>query len=253
MFWLSFAQAWTFLTILPIPSRFFSNADRQTSWALSIYFYPLIGLLHALILILVNSAMPASWNSLIQAALVLTPWVILTGALHLDGLADSVDGLYAMHKNPARLQPVLKDPNCGPIGVVAIVLILLLKLVLLAGLIEMNVLSSALIAAMMGARWSVLVLMLTTDYVGQSHDHPRPYGGLGLWFYAISIVLILVLVILFNGLFLLLLGISVALSIFLWRKLWMRLVNGYVGDSLGALIEGVEVLLLLCVYGYYSV
>jgi len=59
-------------------------------------------------------------------------WVWVTGALHLDGLADLADGLGAAHRDPARFLAVLRDPHTGTFGVVAIVLALAAKLVLLA-------------------------------------------------------------------------------------------------------------------------
>ena len=84
---------------------------------------------------LIGALLLLPWQPLAQvepwlaAALTLLLWVWLTGALHLDGLADLADGLGAAHRDPARFLAVLKDPHVGSFGVVALVMALLLKLV----------------------------------------------------------------------------------------------------------------------------
>ena len=57
-------------------------------------------------------------------------WVILTGALHLDGLADGLDGLYG-GTNPEERLRIMKDVHLGTMGVVGLILILGIKYVLL--------------------------------------------------------------------------------------------------------------------------
>lgn len=87
-------------------------------------------------------------------------WVRITGGLHLDGLADSADGLAASHGKPERFLQVARDPNTGAFGVVAIVLVLLAKLVVLSLIAReatlMVFVAVALIPAF--ARWIVLVV-----------------------------------------------------------------------------------------------
>jgi adenosylcobinamide-GDP ribazoletransferase len=63
-------------------------------------------------------------------------WVALTGALHLDGLADLADALGAAHRSRERFLEVLKDPHVGSFGVVVLVLALAAKLVLLMLLLK---------------------------------------------------------------------------------------------------------------------
>ena len=66
-------------------------------------------------------------SPLLQAALLLALWVALTGALHLDGLADSADAWLGGFGDPARTLEIMKDPRSGPVAVVVLVLLLLLK------------------------------------------------------------------------------------------------------------------------------
>ena len=89
--------------------------------------------------------MPLSISPWIAAILLVGLWIILTGALHLDGLADCVDAIYAGHSviqideksdqlRREKILTVLKDPSAGSMAVVALILILLLKVGLVASL-----------------------------------------------------------------------------------------------------------------------
>ena len=123
--------AFGFLTRLPMPSV--TGSIDGTAFAEAIRFYPLVGLaIGALVA-------GAGWlGSLVDpwvgACAALLAWIAITGALHLDGLADLVDGLGAAHGDRTRLLAVMADPHIGSFGVVAIVGQMLAKLVLLHGL-----------------------------------------------------------------------------------------------------------------------
>ena len=123
--------AFGFLTRLPMPSV--AGSIDGTAFAEAIRFYPLVGLaIGALVA-------GAGWaGSLVDpwvgACAALLAWIAITGALHLDGLADLVDGLGAAHGDRTRLLAVMADPHIGSFGVVAIVGQMLAKLVLLHAL-----------------------------------------------------------------------------------------------------------------------
>ena len=123
--------AFGFLTRLPMPS--IAGSIGGTAFAEAIRFYPLVGLaIGALVA-------GAGWaGSLVDpwvgACAALLAWIAITGALHLDGLADLVDGLGAAHGDRTRLLAVMADPHIGSFGVVAIVGQMLAKLVLLHAL-----------------------------------------------------------------------------------------------------------------------
>jgi adenosylcobinamide-GDP ribazoletransferase len=72
----------------------------------------------------------------LQAALLLALWVLLSGALHLDGLADSADAWLGGFGDRERTLQIMKDPRSGPIAVVTLVLVLLLKFCALWVLVE---------------------------------------------------------------------------------------------------------------------
>lgn len=153
--------ALTFLTILPVGYR----EGRKPGYAYS--WFPLVGLLIGLALMAV-AALTALSPAGVQALLVLVAWVALTGGLHLDGLADSCDGLLAT-TTPERRLEIMKDPRAGSWAVVGVVLLLLGKWVLIpeAGM-------TALLIAPVAGRWVMTLAAWAFPYARST--------GLGAWF-----------------------------------------------------------------------
>ena len=106
----------------------------------------------------------------LQAAIVLAVWVALTGALHLDGLADTADAWIGGFGDRERTLTIMKDPRSGPIAVVAVIIVLLLKFAALYVLLEHHQLDAVLLVPWL-ARVALPGLLLVTPYA-------RP-GGLG--------------------------------------------------------------------------
>ncbi|WP_026325986.1 adenosylcobinamide-GDP ribazoletransferase [Sphingomonas sp. Mn802worker] len=118
--------ALSFLTRLPVPRQKLRDGD----FAASVRLYPLVGAIVGSIVAGLGwaGALIDPWLGALAAVL---GWVWVTGALHLDGLADMSDGLGAAHGDRSRLLAVMSDPHVGSFGVVAIVLQLAAKLVML--------------------------------------------------------------------------------------------------------------------------
>ncbi|WP_426206414.1 adenosylcobinamide-GDP ribazoletransferase [Pseudomonas sp. TWP3-1] len=209
----------------------------------SLLFYPLVGLLFGLILWALNIAL-AGAPILLHAALLLTVWVLLSGALHLDGLADSADAWLGGFGDRERTLLIMKDPRSGPIAVVTLVLVLLLKFTALLALIEQQQGMALIIVPLIG-RAALLGLFLTTPYVrsgglGQAlADHlPRKSGWRVLAASALGCVLLAG----FSGF----IALLVALAGFVWlRHLMVRRLGGTTGDTAGALLELLEMAVLV--------
>ena len=132
--WRAFCVAWIFLSKLPAPN--IPHFSEQIVGR-SLYAYPLVGLLLAGLLILVSWGLGLlALPSLLSAIILVSSWAWLTGALHLDGLADTVDAMAAAHGPPERALAVMKDPTIGAIGAVVIVCQLLLKIGLVTALFD---------------------------------------------------------------------------------------------------------------------
>ncbi|QXI02180.1 adenosylcobinamide-GDP ribazoletransferase [Pseudomonas monsensis] len=209
----------------------------------SLLCYPLVGLLFGVMLWGLNLAL-AGAPLLLHAALLLTVWVLLSGALHLDGLADSADAWLGGFGDRERTLTIMKDPRSGPIAVVTLVLVLLLKFAALLALIEQQQGVLLLIVPMLG-RAALLGLFLTTPYVragglGQAlADHlPRRAG----WWVLGASMLGSLLIAGVEAV----VALVVAFGMFVWlRQVMMRRLGGTTGDTAGALLELLEMAVLV--------
>ncbi len=153
-----------FLTTVPIKLK---RQPNEKAMGLSLLYYPLVGAIIGALLSLflwgiaqISGSLPAPMAS----ALVLTLWVLLTGGLHLDGLADSVDAVMGGFGDRQKTLLIMKDPTSGPMGVLSLVLILLIKFTALQHLIGAQVWPVLLVAPLIG-RSALVALFLTTPYV----------------------------------------------------------------------------------------
>ncbi|PJF30362.1 MAG: adenosylcobinamide-GDP ribazoletransferase [Candidatus Thermofonsia Clade 1 bacterium] len=123
-----FKRALRFLTILPVD---IDETEEARPMGYASAYFTLIGVLFGGIGALVMSLQ--LFDARTRAFLVLLVWSVLSGGLHLDGFADSCDGLLAT-TTPERRLEIMKDPRTGTRAVVGLVLLLLGKWLLLIGL-----------------------------------------------------------------------------------------------------------------------
>jgi adenosylcobinamide-GDP ribazoletransferase len=233
---LPFWIALQFLSSLPVS---LPGMPEPRELGRSLLFYPLVGLLFGLLLWLASLLLQGTPAPL-HAALLLTVWVLLSGALHLDGLADSADAWLGGFGDRERTLQIMKDPRSGPIAVVTLVLVLLLKFCALWVLVEQGIGAQLLLAPLIG-RAAMLGLFLCTPYVrpgglGQALAEHLPRRAAG-W------------VLLGTALFCLVSGgwvVVPALAVFAWlRHLMCRRLGGTTGDTAGALLELLELAVIL--------
>lgn len=238
----AFWVALQFLTRLPTPN--IEADEKQVSR--SLFYYPAVGIIIGWLL-LFSAALFIylfPFSSFLQAVLILTAWVGVTGALHLDGLADTIDARAGSHRQPERALAILKDPYLGPMGAVALILVLLLKLALLWTLLEQQV-SAWWLAPVLG-RLFVLPLFASVRYVreqglGSAFANQVSASKATQW----------------TLFWLLLTSFALSLSQWLWvtalcllgcygwRLYLNRWLGGTTGDTAGAMIELLEVAVLL--------
>jgi adenosylcobinamide-GDP ribazoletransferase len=226
-----------FLTRVPVPAHTFDDARARAD---SLAWYPLVGALIGGVLG-VFAWLLRDTSALLSSALVVAAWVALTGALHLDGLADSADAWVGGMGDRDKTLAIMKDPRAGPVGVVALLLALMLKFAALASLGAAP--WSALLLAPLLARASLTALFLTTPYVRSGGlgtglaDAPRRACGV-----ALMAVVVAVLTFGWRGL----LAMVLAAAVFgVWRKACLDRLGGCTGDTAGALTEMVEVVVLI--------
>jgi adenosylcobinamide-GDP ribazoletransferase len=228
--------AFSFLTILPLGFA----EGRKPGYAFA--WFPLVGLGIGITLAAV-AWLPVGTPEL-RAFLILLTWVILTGALHLDGLADSCDGLLATVEPQRRLE-IMRDPRTGSWAVVGVVLLLLGKWISLQTLPPWMLILPPVIG-----RWSMVLAAYRYPYARSTGLGAYFREGLGSrqwWIATACTVLITAALALFvhpilAGLFPL--GLILALLLSRWAA--QRLGGGLTGDVYGALCEIIELACLLC-------
>ena len=233
----AFRLALQFLTRLPVSSP----ADiPEGAWGRSLLYYPLVGVVIGVLLVIASGLLSES-PAWLAAALVLGAWVLVTGALHLDGLADCADAWVGGHGDRERTLAIMKDACSGPIAVTVLVLVLLLKFSALAAGIDWL----ALLWIPVLARGALLVLFLTTPYVRE--------GGLGsqlsaelpadtAWKVVALVAVVTIILLGWNGILLL---AATTLVIYGVRRLLIKRLEGFTGDGAGALVELVETVCLI--------
>ncbi|MEA9976776.1 MULTISPECIES: adenosylcobinamide-GDP ribazoletransferase [unclassified Pseudomonas] len=229
-----------FLSSLPIR---LPDMPKSEELGRSLLFYPLVGVVFGLLLMVLDSLL-AGAPLMLHAALLLTAWVLLSGGLHLDGLADSADAWLGGFGDRERTLSIMKDPRSGPIAVITLVMVLLLKFCALMALIESHRSVGLLLAPVIG-RSAMLGLFLGTPYVragglGQAlADHlPRTMGRQVLLISAMGCLLVAG----FSGLIALL---TAGVCFFWLRHLMLRRLGGSTGDTAGALLELLEMAVLV--------
>lgn len=224
-----------FLTRVPVPRRVFEGAapSAQLAW------YPLVGGLIGIALWCLGWLL-ASAPPLLAAAVLLAAWAAVTGALHLDGLADSADAWVGGMGDRERTLAIMKDPRSGPMGVTAIVLVLLLKF---AALASTPLPAAALWLAPLLGRAVLTAAFLLTPYVrsgGMGSALLRAPRGACM----AALALAALAAVLAGGS-----GwraLAVAAVVFLgWRVACLRRLGGMTGDTCGALAELVEAAVLV--------
>jgi adenosylcobinamide-GDP ribazoletransferase len=231
-----------FLTRLPL--RVNGPVTAQ-DLAASAPFFPLagagLGLLAALVF---TAAVGIGLPAMVAGALAIGSLVLITGALHEDGLADLADGLGGGTTPAARLE-IMRDPRLGSFGVLALSLTLLLRVTVLGALATPFLVLAALLAAGTLSRAPLPVMMAVLPAArpdGLAAEAGKPAGGRAVAAVAFAAVLAgLALGPVAGGVALLAAGIVAGLI----GALAVRRIGGVTGDVLGAAQQGAEVAVLL--------
>ena len=239
-----FGIALSLLTRLPVR---LSGTITKAEQARSVIWYPLVGLTLGLTLLVPALLLQSvRLDPLVTAAMLVTLWVWLTGALHLDGLADTADAWLGGQGDRERSLAIMKDPACGPAGVVAIVLLLLLKVVLLAELLSHG--QDALLVLLLTptiARAACTGMFLFLPYVrpgglgAAAGEAPPHRTGRGV------LLIGAVLCPLLAGFAGVGMVASALLVFWLFARYLQRWLGGFTGDTAGALTEIIECTALL--------
>ena len=237
---ITFPLALTFLTKIP---WFRPVVAGPEDLARFLFWFPWVGAILGLIFL-------GAWSILLKvlphpaaAALLLCLTVWITGGLHLDGLADTVDGLGG-GRDPEARRHIMKDSRVGAFGVLALVLALLLKFAFFQAAADQGWRGQIILYPVL-SRWGMVYLAYLSNYA-------RPEGGLGQAMTtgvsprvaagaSSSAVILALLLCGFKGL---VLWAGAAVLVWLGSRYFRRALGGVTGDVLGAANEILEVAVL---------
>lgn len=147
-----------FLTVIPVATDEGASNER-----LGRAYFPAVGALLGLLAGICFALVAAVTSQLLAAVAATAVMAVLTGALHLDGLADAADGLFGGGDVARRLE-VMRDSRVGSFGLVAVVLVLVGDVAALASLAPARAIVALLIAGAI-SRWALLLVIATVPYV----------------------------------------------------------------------------------------
>jgi adenosylcobinamide-GDP ribazoletransferase len=242
--WAGLALAWQFLTIIPLPSRLIPGTIPST-FSMALRWFPVVGFLLGLGLVAIDQVLEHLFAPLVLNLIILSLYVLVTGGLHQDGLADTVDAL-AGGTTPEHRLEIFRDSHIGALGATGLVLSLGLRY---AGLMALPVGLRELVLLCMPAvgRWSMVVGVWRAVY-------PRVEGLAAAFIRNNSFVDVLVASLVVT------IGVGVIFApaaavvvvcvgyLLVRSYVWWisRKIGGITGDILGSINEGVEIVFVLC-------
>jgi adenosylcobinamide-GDP ribazoletransferase len=222
-----------FLTRVPVR---LDPAPSPAETGRSLLWYPVVGLLMGALLVAAARLMSGVMPSL-QAALLLGLWVAASGALHLDGLADTADAWIGGGGDRERTLAIMKDPHVGPVAVAALAVVLLLKFSAIEACLHQP--ATLMLAPLLG-RAAMPALFASTIYV-----RANGIGStLAAQFPRRGAVLVVAAVIAGTAAIYRLQGVIAAAvatsALLIARQAYIRRLGGFTGDCAGATLELVE-------------
>jgi adenosylcobinamide-GDP ribazoletransferase len=236
-----FWNALRFLTVIPAP-----GVDHvEDDWLLrAAKYFPQVGIIvgsfSAIVLLLAGEI----WRGLLPPLLAIAAGVVLTGALHEDGLADTADGFGGGRSRETRLA-IMKDSRIGTYGTLALGFSVALRVAALATLPPW-IGAVALIAAHAGGRLAAAAVMTNLPYAGDPAATKLTYVDAPLRSPEIALAVIFMLVawlpLATTGVLAAIIGLLCGAALAAWLVGRARqLIGGYTGDVLGATEQVFEI------------
>jgi len=241
--WRDFRLAAGFLTVLPVARGLEAKPEEL---ARSMGFFPAVGLALGLALVVLDWLLGALVPRPVLDCLLLLLLILATGALHLDGIADLIDGLAGGRGDRERTLKIMKDSQVGAMAVVGLVMLLLLKYLSLYH-VAPELKKAALMLMPCAGRWIQVVLAAFCPYL-------RPEGTAAVFVDNVGEREVLLATGTLLAACFVLFGLKGIFLLFLFGLMAMLLIRyfqarlgGVTGDVLGAATEVVEVASLILV------
>jgi len=231
-----FIEALRFLTILPIKIPFDESALKRSS-----RLFPLVGLFIGIISILSFLLLSKIFSRDVSLFITIFVWEFITGGIHIDGFADTLDGLMSRRDREGILE-VMRDSRIGTFGALAIFFILGIKYLALKG--SVNIFMSLLLPPII-ARFLIALSIYLFPYARREGKGSVFTNSLGKKNLAFAFIITLALAVIIGRLR----GLIALLSALFFGYLFSLYLNwrigGLTGDNYGAICEFTEAITLL--------
>ncbi len=246
----SLAVAFGFLTTLPVPSRV---GQSSVTFGHAFTWFPVVGLVLGVIQASAALGLGLFLPVPIVAALVFTLGVLLTGGLHLDGLMDTCDGLFAARSGEERLA-IMRDSHTGAFGVLGAVCLALVKYGALTVLLQRqrDLLLAGVLLAPILSRWAMVWATVGFPYgrtgetlgaIFRQSAGPRQLAAASV--YALLLVTIISIVTRLGFWWGIAAFASTAGLTYVLARLALGRLPGLTGDVYGAINEVIEAMVLV--------
>ena len=226
-----------FMTRIPV----FVNVEYdEEKLGKSIKYFPLVGAIIGIFLYGINIlAGKITVNRQIAAIIIIIAEIFITGLIHIDGLADTADGLFS-YTEKEKILEIMKDPRVGTNGAVALILYFMTKVILLSEIRPEYIILYPVIS-----RLSTSINAGLGEYARKNGMSNEIIAKNGKKETGISIIITMILsfiILKVKGLIILIFAI---LFILLLMKGVKRKIGGITGDTMGASLELTSILVLL--------
>lgn len=236
----NFRLAVSFLTILPLYGK---RIAEKNDMARSLYYYFLVGFIIGSILLAAAHLAARLQLGMAGDVLLVVLWIVISGGLHLDGLMDSADGIFSGRDRERKLE-IMKDSRVGAMGVIALLVVVLIKVSFL-GIIENSMKIWVLLCAPALGRALMVFPIVSLPYARKEEGLGKAFGSEPGWlafplgllatmaaaYYLAGIPIILAM----SAAVLLSAGLALGVN---------KILGGHTGDTYGALCEICEALFL---------
>lgn len=237
----------SFLLMLQLLTRIPINRNlpcERENFKIGSAFFPIIGLLIGCIQAVVYLTANIIFSSEISIILSIISGVLVTGALHIDGLGDTCDGFFSL-KDRERVIEIMKDSRIGTYACIAIILDIMTRYIGLSALSSDKILYTIISAPVIGRTMIVLI-----SYKGKN---AKPNGSGNLFIGNVDLKQLLPAILLCIAIFSFMNGIrttlivviSTIIMIFLFRGFCYKKIMGLTGDNLGAANEIAELVTII--------
>ncbi|MDN6110404.1 MAG: adenosylcobinamide-GDP ribazoletransferase [Enterobacterales bacterium] len=222
-----------FMTRIPVPARWTDNLD-MNDYAKGVVYFPFVGLIVGLLSALAFAVVLPVYGPLLAAVAAVLATTLVTGAFHLDGLADTCDGIFSARPRE-RILEIMRDSRIGSNGALALIFVILARVAIIYQLTQTghNV-YTLLVAAPALSRALLPVLMYQQKYARENGMGNLYIGKIGGQHYAIALIIGLLMTLGFANWHGGLAAIITYLFALLYRGFINKRIGGQTGDTIGA-------------------